>query len=87
MNNLRDESIKMLCDNYHYITKLKSLDLQCNEISDEGLKLLSEYLPKSPQLRSLFLYNNKITKKEEIEKIIKKNHPNKQLNISFEIRN
>lgn len=82
-NNLTDESIKIFSENIQYITKLEELDLRNNSISEEGIKLLSKYLPKFHQLKGLYLHDNKITNKEEIKRIIKENHPNKQLDVIF----
>lgn len=83
-NEITDDCIKTLCNNIQYVTKLETLDLQINNITDEGAKLLVEYLPKCPELRYLNLYGNNIRKDEEIEILIKQNHPNKQLEVSFD---
>lgn len=45
--------MNILSDNFHYIPKLKILNIRLNNIKEEGLKYLSNHLKDIPLLEEL----------------------------------
>lgn len=79
-NWIEKEGINELCNNLHFISKLRNLNLRNNIINNCCNNLLIEKLKLCPELEYLDIEGVKMPS-EDIYIKIKKNHPNKHLNI------
>lgn len=52
-NNIGSIGMNILSDNFHYIPKLKVLNIRLNNIKEEGLIYLSNHLKDIPLLEEL----------------------------------